>query len=121
MTGRRRGSFAATLALVLVGLAASPVAAVEAGPESSSQCLASQFCLWSGAGFSSLETSTTSTTAAGVSFSRTLSVWNRSSYAARVYSGSGGTGTSVCFEPGAQVSSTSVSSASFALLTATSC
>lgn len=121
MTGRRRGSFAATLALALVGLAASPSAADEVSPASSSQCPASSFCLWSGAGFSGQEIGTTSTTATAVPFAWTLSVWNRSSYAARVYSGPGGTGTSVCYTPGTQVSSTHVASESFRLLTTTTC
>jgi hypothetical protein len=38
-----------------------------------------------------------------------------------VYSGSGGTGTSTCYAPGAQVSTTSVGSVSFRILSTTTC
>ncbi len=64
---------------------------------------------------------TAGTSPVSVPFSWTLSVWNRSSYAARIYSGSGGTGTSVCYAPGAQSASVHVASASIRVLTTTTC
>ncbi len=77
--------------------------------------------MWSGAAYTGTEVGTSSTSPVSVPFATTQSVWNRSSYAARVYAGSGGTGTSVCYAPGSQVASVHVASASIRVLTTTSC
>lgn len=90
-------------------------------PLALSQCASGAFCVWSGASGTGTFTSTTSTTSRDLGFSPVLSVWNRSSNAARIYSGPGGTGTSVCYAPGAYVASTSVVGGSFRLLLGTAC
>lgn len=121
-TARLRVAFGLVLGLVLAGVAASPAAALDgAEPMSMSQCQAAQFCVWSGAGYTGTEVGTSGTSPVPTSFQTTHSVWNRSSYAARIYSESGGAGTSVCFAPGAEGSSVSVTSGSIRVLTTTAC
>jgi hypothetical protein len=86
-----------------------------------SQCVAGAFCVWSGTSGTGTFTSTTSTSWRDLGISPVLSVWNRSSNAARIASGSAGTGTSVCYAPGDYVASTSVDAGSFRLLLGTAC
>lgn len=118
----RRLPFVTVLALALVGLAAAPGAAADGpSPAVSSDCDASQFCVWSGSLYTGSLKETTSTTAVAVGFSPVKSVWNRTSHAAVVYSGTGGTGTATCYAPGAQVASVSVTAGSMRVLTTTSC
>lgn len=110
------------LGVVLTLATAAPGAAFDGvEPASSSQCPAGQFCVWSGAGYTGTMAGTSGTTAVSVPFGVTRSVWNRSAPAARIYSGSGGTGVSVCFAPGAQSDSVQVTSASMRVLSTTTC
>jgi hypothetical protein len=117
----RRAPLVTALVAALVGLSAAPGVAADVSPQSTNQCGASAFCVWSAAGYSGSFRQTTSTSAVAVSFSPVASVWNRSSHAARIYSGSGGTGSSVCYAPGAQVTGVHVTSASMRVLSTTSC
>lgn len=128
MTWTRKAVLPLVAALVL--LAGSAASAAEdpttdttdgVAPLSTSQCASGAFCVWSGASGSGSFESTTSTTSRDLVIGTVSSVWNRSSNAARIYSGSGGTGTSVCYAPGAYVASTSVAAGSFRLLLGTSC
>ncbi|WP_407342245.1 hypothetical protein [Pengzhenrongella phosphoraccumulans] len=49
------------------------------------------------------------------------SVWNRMSTAVRVYSATGGSGSSTCFAPRAHLASTSVAARSVKVLSTTTC
>lgn len=91
------------------------------GPNSLNQCGAGQFCVWSGSFYSSTFIGTTSTSAVNLPFAEVKSVWNRSSHAARAYAGVDGTGSSVCYAPGVQLSSVSVSARSIRVLSTTTC
>lgn len=90
-------------------------------PLSFSQCLSGNVCVWSGTGYTGDFANTTSTSAVNTGVLTARSVANRSTKAARVYSGTGGTGSSVCLDPGDQSSSTSIGSQSMRILTVTSC
>ncbi len=118
---RRRVALGAALASSLVGMTTVPATADDLVPAVSSDCGASQFCVWSGAFYSGNLKETTSTTAVSVGFSPVRSVWNRKSHAAVVYSGANGTGTETCHAPGDQFTSTSVVAGSTRVLTTTSC
>lgn len=117
-----RAPIVAALVLSLVGLAATPGVAEDGiGPSSLSQCGASSFCVWGSVAYSGAFKGTTSTTAVNLTFSQVRSVWNRSSRAARVYSGPDGTGASVCYDPGKQIASVSVAAASIRVLPTSAC
>lgn len=90
-------------------------------PLSFSQCLSGNVCVWSGTGYTGDFANTTSTSAANTGILTARSVANRSTKAARVYSGTGGSGSSVCLNPGDQSSSLSIGSQSMRILTVTSC
>lgn len=122
MTARHRATAAVVLALALLGSSAGAAAADDdVTPYSLSQCTTSAFCVWSAAAYQGSIVKTTSTSPVSVPFDWVSSVWNRSSFAARVYSGAGGTGSSVCYAPGAQVASVHVAAGSIRVLTTTSC
>lgn len=97
------------------------VGPVEVVGYSSSQCAAGRFCLWSGAGYSGTFWSTASTGLQSTGVSSAGSVWNRMSVDVRTYSGAGGTGTTTCWNAGAQAPTVSVGSASVRTMTATTC
>jgi len=112
----------ASLSLAVMGAApsmADPGDAAE--PSSMSECGASQFCVWSGSLYSSAFKGTTSTSPVNLTFTLVQSVWNRSSRAARVYAGVDGAGSSVCYAPGTQLSSVSVSARSIRVLPTSTC
>lgn len=90
-------------------------------PASASQCPAAHLCVWSSTAYGGAVHAVSSTSVSSTGILLARSVWNRSSYAANVYSGTAGAGSATCFEPGEQISSTSVSARSFRLLTTTSC
>lgn len=122
----RQGARLMPSLVLATGLALTTSAAVADdddayAPLSTSQCTASRICLWTGASSTGLFASATSTIPVPTGFPTARSVWNRSSHAARVYSGVGGTGTSTCFAPGARTSSTLLPAASFRVLSSTSC
>ena len=84
---------------LLVGLLSTSASAIDLRPESSSQCAASHFCVWSG----SLYTGTVfSTVASGNVLGMTVagSVWNRTSAAVRVYAATGGEWVVDVYRPG---------------------
>lgn len=85
------------------------------------QCSNGFFCVWSGANYTGSFTQTASTTAVPTAATTWRSVWNRSPKAARVYSGTNSTGTSVCYAPGARSSSTSVLSRTIVLQSGAGC
>lgn len=85
------------------------------------QCSNAFFCLWSGNGYTSTFTQTVSTSPVAVNSTNARSVWNRTGKAVRVYSGTGGTGTSVCYGPNARSGSISITSRSVAVQSGTSC
>lgn len=84
-------------------------------------CGSTQLCLWSGNGYTGAFWSTTSSTATNTGITIAKSVWNRSSKAARVYSGLNGTGTSTCVLPGSKSSISALASRSARLLTTSTC
>lgn len=90
-------------------------------PQSTAQCASGRLCLWANSLFQGSFWSTASTSIANVGFSSAGSVWNRTSKAARIYSGSTGGGTSVCVAPGAQMSSAFIASGSARVLTTAGC
>ncbi len=115
-----------TALLVAVTWAVAPTSARAdddvAEPYALSQCTSGRFCLWSGAVYTGSFFSTTSTSVVGTgNVSRAQSLWNRTGKAVRVYTGSGGSGSSTCFAPGAQAATTSLQSGSAQVLATTSC
>lgn len=88
---------------------------------SEAQCLSGSFCIWSATSYSGAFGRATSTAPASTGFATGMSVWNRSSKAARVYSGTGGTGSWVCYTPSTKIPSISVQARSVALLSGTTC
>ncbi len=88
---------------------------------SEAQCTSGVFCVWSSVNYSGAFNRATSTAPVSTGFGTARSAWNRSSKAARAYSGTGGTGSWVCYGPGARVASTSVLAQSVALLSGSSC
>lgn len=88
---------------------------------SSDQCSNSFFCLWSGSSYTGAFTQTVSTVPAPVNSTTAKSVWNRTSKAVRVYSGTGATGSSVCYGPDARSASISITSRSIVVQSGTSC
>ncbi|WP_203667229.1 peptidase inhibitor family I36 protein [Cellulomonas pakistanensis] len=98
-----------------------PAGPVEVTGYSSSQCAAGRFCLWSGTGFSGAFWSTGATGLQATTLGSAGSVWNRMALDVRTYSGSGGTGSTTCWNAGAQTPSTSVGSLSVRTMTATTC
>ncbi len=131
VVGRRTSWRLAAMVAVVGLLGFAPVSATasdEVGePEgiiqlfSESQCVSGNFCVWSAASYSGTFGKATSTSPASTGFSTGMSVWNRSSKAARVYSGTGGTGSWVCYTPSTKISSTSVPARSVALLSGSTC
>ena len=112
-------ALAASSALVAApGLADEPV---DGAPASVGQCGSSQFCVWSNAAYAGTFQFVSSTTVKATGMTTARAVWNRSSKAAVVYSGTSGTGTTTCFAPGTKVSSTTAPAKSFRLLSSTSC
>lgn len=127
-TRRVRAALVGAVVLVLSALAPPAGAADDdgAGPVevvgfSSSQCAAGRFCLWSGTGYSGTFWSTATTGLQSTGVTSAGSVWNRMSVDVRTYSGAGGTGTSTCWNAGAQAPTVSVGSASVRTMTATTC
>ena len=88
---------------------------------SESQCLSGSFCVWSASNYSGVFGRATSTTPSSTGFTTGMSVWNRSGKAARVYSGTGGTGSWVCYAANAKIPSISAPARSAALLSGSSC
>ena len=88
---------------------------------SEAQCVSGNFCVWSATSYSGAFSRATSTSPASTGFTTGMSVWNRSSKAARIYSGTGGSGSWVCYAPSTKISSTSVPARSVALLSGSTC
>lgn len=88
---------------------------------SEAQCTSGFFCVWSSAGYAGTFSRAASTTATSTGLATGKSVWNRSGKAARVFSGTGGTGSSVCYAAGIKIASTSVPARSAALLSGSGC
>jgi hypothetical protein len=113
--------------LVVVGASTSPTPAAASDVEatdsiaSASQCPSASLCLWSGSSYSGTFTSTFSTAVYNTGIVTARSVRNRALTAARIYSGTNGTGTTRCYVPGANVRSTSVTARSFRILGTTEC
>ncbi|WP_083941871.1 peptidase inhibitor family I36 protein [Sanguibacter suarezii] len=111
-------------ALLVSGPAAGLSAATDAvvAPATQSQCASGTVCLWSATFYSGSFFSTSATSATNVAvFTVARSAWNNSSKAAYVYSGSAGSGFSVCLAPGSKATSTSHWSSSARLSTSASC
>ena len=114
-------------ALLTLGASASaaPAAAFDLDPAdsitSSSQCPSSSLCLWTGASYSGTFVSTFSTAVYNTGIVTARSVRNRALTAARIYSGTNGTGTTRCYAPGATVRSTAVTARSFRILGTSEC
>ncbi len=106
---------------LLVVAPAEGAAADDMSPLSSSQCGSGEFCLWSAPAFQGQLMSATSGDTMSLPFATSRSVWNRTPHAARVYSGAGGTGSSVCIAPGTQWSSVQIASGSVRVLTSSQC
>lgn len=121
----RRGRIAAIGAFALLFSFLTPAAQaddpVAIQPYSSSQCASGRFCLWSSASYSGSFWSIGTSGTHAVSFSPARAVWNRTGVAVRVYSGSSGTGSWICYSSGAQVSSTSIPSGSVRTMTSATC
>ena len=132
-TGRRSPStvlstaFLAVLTLVAATFVSAPASAsttLDGGvqPATTAQCAAGRVCLWATTFYGGNFFSTSSTSASNVAvFTVARSTWNNSSKAAYVYSGSGGSGASVCLAPGSKTTSTTLTSGSVKLSTKTTC
>ena len=131
-TVRRRPSWRTVATVVVAGLLGlTPLSATASDDMkstddlvqawSSDQCSANFFCLWSGSSYTGTFTQTASTTPAPVNSTTAKSVWNRTGKAVRVYSGTGATGSSVCYGSNARSASISISSRSIVVLSGTSC
>lgn len=112
---------ATTLAAGVLLATAGPSATFAASTDSTGQCPSGSFCIWGGTNYSGAFADTASTSATSTGVATAKSVWNRSTRAARVYSGSGGTGTSTCYAPGSQIASTTAAAVSFRILSTTTC
>ncbi|MBF0723525.1 peptidase inhibitor family I36 protein [Sanguibacter inulinus] len=88
---------------------------------SEAQCTSGAFCVWSEPSFAGIYRGVASTAPLSTGFVNSKSLWNRSSRAARVYSGTGGTGSWVCYTPSMKIASLSVPARSVALLASSSC
>ncbi|MBN9609256.1 MAG: peptidase inhibitor family I36 protein [Actinobacteria bacterium] len=111
---------ASAFVLVMLAVSALSAHAATVGPFTSSACPANNMCLWSGAAFTGAFFNTmTSTDIPTLSVAK--SVWNRTAKAVRVYSSAGGSGSSTCFAPGTQVSSTTLTARSVVVLPSTTC
>lgn len=108
------------LALVMFAFSAPPARAADIDPQSSTACASGRMCLWGGAVYTGAFFSTTSSTDVA-SPTTSKSVWNRTAYAVRVYSGAGESGSSACFVPGTQIANTTLASGSVKILSATTC
>jgi hypothetical protein len=104
-------------------VAAEDAAADQDGATTSSlgQCRSGLVCVWSSASFGGTFASTGSHAWDATNITTARSLRNQSSYAARLFSESDGTGSWTCIPPGALRSSTSVPAASMRLLVTTSC
>lgn len=89
-------------------------------PQSSSQCASGRFCLWSGTAYTGTFFSTTTSVDSGPGWTA-KPVYNRTTRAVRVYSGTAGGGSSTCFAPGASSASVTVAAASIRVLSTTTC
>lgn len=86
------------------------------------QCASNRICVWSATFYGGSFASTSNTVATTVGgFSTARSVWNNSTRAAYVYSGSGGSGSSLCLAPGISTASTTLASGSIRLSTSPFC
>lgn len=90
-------------------------------PQSLADCLAGNVCAWTGTTYTGTLAHTTSTSATDTGFLSAGSLANKSTKAARVYSGTGGSGTWTCLNPGEQRTSVSIGAQSMRILTVTSC
>jgi hypothetical protein len=90
-------------------------------PRSFSQCFAGNVCVWEGSSYSGKYAGTASTAAVTTGITTAASYANRSTKAARLYSGTGGTGSSACLSPGEQSGGSTIPAASMRILTVTSC
>jgi hypothetical protein len=111
---------AAAGALLLIPTSAVALDPLPITPESSSQCLWGRLCLWSASNYTGTVFATTyGQDVTGMSMAQSL--WNRTPNAVRIYSGTGGSGTSTCFEPDDQIASTAIWSGSVRVLATTAC
>lgn len=85
------------------------------------QCSNGFFCLWSNSAYTGTFTQTASTSPVNLGSTVSRSVWNRTGKAVRVYAGTGGTGSSVCFNPTTRSGSISITSRSVAVQSGTFC
>lgn len=121
-TRLRAAGAAALLVGALLVAPASASADEDVEPFSLGQCSANHLCLWSATGYTGAFWQTISTSVVNVSGMTTAkSLWNRSSHAARIYSGTGGSGSSVCVNPGTQTASTTIPAQSARILPGTAC
>ena len=111
-----RGTLAAVTALIVsIGLlGAAPPAPAAATPDGSvaelepyalSDCPTGTACLWSGSAYSGSLWKNTSTDVIvnrPATVLATASMWNRTTYYVRLYSGVGGTGSTACYSQGWQ-------------------
>jgi hypothetical protein len=122
---RRRAAAVAVSVLALLAFGGmTPAMAADPGSvSSSSECSAGRFCLWSGALYTGNFWSTTLTTPTNTTavVKTSLSVMNLTGKAVRVFSGIGGSGSSVCYTAGTSLPNTYVTAGSVQVLTGTSC
>lgn len=85
------------------------------------QCSNAFFCLWSNTGYTGTFTQTAASSPASVNSATARSVWNRTGKAVRVYAGTGGTGSSVCYGPNARSGTILITSRSIVVQSGTSC
>lgn len=90
-------------------------------PQSFSQCFSGNVCVWDADSYAGTFFQTASTSATNTGIGTARSYANRSTKAARIYTGTGGSGSSTCLDPGDQVVSTSIGAQSMRILTVTSC
>lgn len=91
------------------------------GANASADCPASRLCVWPASSYGGTVFSATSTTATNTAIPMARSVWNRTNRAARLYSGTGGSGSSTCIPPGTKSGSVQYASASAKVLTGSTC
>lgn len=119
----------AAAALLLAGVTAvAPVAhadddaeAAEAAARSAAQCPAGSFCIWSGPSYSGAFWSVSGLGLYSSPVAGARSVWNRSAYDVRTYSGAGGTGSSSCWGTGIQLGNVTASAVSVRTMAPSTC
>ena len=111
-----------TLAVLLCATSVTPaLASDEAEVRSAAQCASGYGCVWTLTNYGGGFFQTTSGLPVSTGMTIAKSAGNRSTYALRIYSGTGGTGTSVCLTPGQMIAAGAIPARSMRVLATIVC